>query len=48
MQEYLGFSEEMVFKTEKALRVVCTRMNEEVADLTNQGVSKVRCEGVKV
>mmetsp|Transcript_51521 Transcript_51521/g.144038 ORF Transcript_51521/g.144038 Transcript_51521/m.144038 type:complete len:295 (+) Transcript_51521:164-1048(+) len=38
--EYLAFSEEMVAKTEKALRVVCTRMNDQVAELTNQGVSK--------
>jgi len=30
----------MVAKTEKALRVVCTRMNDQVAELTNQGVSK--------
>ena len=27
-------------RTEKALRVVCSRMNEEVQELTNQGIAK--------
>ena len=30
----------MVSKTEKALRVVCSRINDEVQDLTDQGIAK--------
>lgn len=38
--EYLAMSEEMVAKTEKALKIVCERIADQVQDLTNKGVAK--------